>query len=50
VVGLASLGWARPLTSILLSHGTTVASALVSAVRQARSEPLGLPPAGPDLR
>jgi P-type E1-E2 ATPase len=48
VVGLASLGWARPLTSILLSHGTTVASALVSAVRQTRSQPAGAA-AGPDL-
>jgi Cu2+-exporting ATPase len=33
VVGLASLGLARPLTSILLSHGTTVASALVAVQR-----------------
>ncbi|HEU5197675.1 MAG TPA: heavy metal translocating P-type ATPase [Methylomirabilota bacterium] len=28
VVGLASFGFARPITSILLSHGTTVAGAL----------------------
>jgi len=35
VVGLASLGWARPLTSILLSHGTTVAAAVVTAARGA---------------
>jgi heavy metal translocating P-type ATPase len=33
VVGLASLGWARPLTSILLSHGSTVAAAVVTAAR-----------------
>jgi heavy metal translocating P-type ATPase len=33
VVGLASLGFARPVTSILLSHGTTVAAAALSAVR-----------------
>jgi P-type E1-E2 ATPase len=35
VVGLASFGWARPLTSILLSHGTTVAAAVVTAARGA---------------
>ena len=35
VVGLASFGWARPLTSILLSHGTTVAAAMVTAARGA---------------
>jgi len=33
VVGLASVGLARPLASILLSHGTTVAAALVTAAR-----------------
>jgi Cu2+-exporting ATPase len=33
VVGLASLGLARPVTSILLSHGTTVAAAAVTAAR-----------------
>jgi heavy metal translocating P-type ATPase len=33
VVGLASLGLAHPVTSILLSHGTTVAAALVTATR-----------------
>jgi P-type E1-E2 ATPase len=38
LVGLASLGWARPITSILLSHGTTVAAAIVSAARGS-SEP-----------
>jgi len=43
VVGLASLGWARPLTSILLSHGTTVAAAVVTA---ARGAPHPTPPAG----
>src|SRR4029453_5748601 len=35
VVGLASFGWARPLTSILLSHGTAVAAAVVTAARGA---------------
>jgi Cu2+-exporting ATPase len=34
VVGLASFGLASPVTSILLSHGSTVAAALVSAARQ----------------
>jgi heavy metal translocating P-type ATPase len=33
VVGLASFGWSRPLTSILLSHGTTVGAALITATR-----------------
>jgi len=33
VVGLASLGLARPLASILLSHGTTVAAAALNASR-----------------
>jgi heavy metal translocating P-type ATPase len=41
VVGLASFGFARPLASILLSHGTTVAAALVMATRDG-----GPPPAG----
>jgi Cu2+-exporting ATPase len=36
VVGLASLGLARPVTSILLSHGTTVAAAAVNAARPER--------------
>ena len=36
VVGLASLGLARPVTSILLSHGTTVAAAAVTAARPER--------------
>jgi len=31
VVGLASFGLARPLASILISHGVTVAAAIVSA-------------------
>jgi P-type Cu+ transporter len=31
IVGLASFGLARPVTSILLSHGSTVAAALGSA-------------------
>ena len=35
VVALASFGWARPLTSILLSHGTTVAAAVMTAARGA---------------
>jgi P-type Cu2+ transporter len=44
VVGLASLGWSRPLTSILLSHGTTVGAALITAAaggdkRSTPSEP-----------
>jgi len=39
VVGLASFGWARPLTSILLSHGTTVAAAVVTAARGAARPP-----------
>ena len=30
VVGLASFGFARPVASILLSHGTTVAAALLN--------------------
>jgi Cu2+-exporting ATPase len=34
VVGLASLGLARPMTSILLSHGTTVAAAALNAARR----------------
>jgi P-type E1-E2 ATPase len=48
VLGLASMGWARPLTSILLSHGTTVATALVMAARQGRSVPPALPQPAPD--
>jgi Cu2+-exporting ATPase len=32
VVGLASLGLARPLTSILISHGVTVGAALATAL------------------
>ena len=42
VVGLASFGWARPLTSILLSHGTTVAAAVVTAARGAARPPSSL--------
>jgi len=34
VVGLASFGLARPLASILLSHGSAVAAAIGSAVQQ----------------
>jgi P-type E1-E2 ATPase len=33
VVGLASFGVARPVVSLLLSHGTTVAAALLTATR-----------------
>jgi Cu2+-exporting ATPase len=33
VVGLASVGLARPVASILLSHGTTVAAAALTAAR-----------------
>ena len=33
VVGLASLGLARPIASILLAHGTTVAAAAITAAR-----------------
>jgi heavy metal translocating P-type ATPase len=33
VVGLASFGLARPVVSLLLSHGTTVGAALVDAIR-----------------
>jgi P-type E1-E2 ATPase len=36
VVGLASFGLARPMTSILLAHGTTVASAALNAGRRER--------------
>ena len=39
VVGLASFGWARPLTSIILSHGTTIAAAVVTAARGATASP-----------
>jgi heavy metal translocating P-type ATPase len=37
VVGLASVGLARPLASILLSHGITVASAMATVQRLERS-------------
>ena len=37
VVGLASFGLARPLASILLSHGTTVASAMATVQRLERA-------------
>ena len=33
VVGLASFGFARPVASVLLSHGTTVAAALLNSTR-----------------
>lgn len=41
VAGLASFGLARPALSILLSHGTTVAAALVHARRAGTSSPTG---------
>ena len=37
VVGLASFGLARPVTSILLSHGTTVGAAALTAARPGAS-------------
>ena len=46
LVGLASLGWARPLTSILLSQGTTVGAALITAARGGK---IGLPAEPRDL-
>src|SRR5437899_1596945 len=42
VVGLASVGWGCPLTGILLSHGTTVAAAVVTAARGAARPPSSL--------
>src|SRR5262249_22737402 len=39
VVGLASFGLANPVTSILLSHGTTVAAAVATAARPGRPRP-----------
>ncbi len=36
VVGLASFGFARPVVSILLSHGTTVAAAIINTARAGR--------------
>jgi len=36
VVGLASFGFARPVASVLLSHGTTVAAALLNSSRAGR--------------
>ena len=41
VVGLASFGLAQPALSILLSHGTTVAAALVHARRAGALDPAG---------
>jgi Cu2+-exporting ATPase len=43
VVGLASFGLARPALSILLSHGPTVAAALVHARRVGALNPAGTP-------
>jgi manganese/zinc-transporting P-type ATPase C len=45
VVALASFGLARPVTSILLSHGTTIAAAALTA---ARPEPRSTPEHRPD--
>ncbi|HEY7654086.1 MAG TPA: heavy metal translocating P-type ATPase [Methylomirabilota bacterium] len=39
VVGLASFGFARPVLSILLSHGSTVAAAMINAGRPAPAGP-----------
>ena len=39
VVGLASFGFARPVLSILLSHGSTVAAAMVNAGRTGSGGP-----------
>ena len=54
IVGLASFGLARPVTSILLSHGSTVAAALGAAAGGASwlpaRPPLPAPPAGPEGR
>src|SRR5262245_31680648 len=43
VVGLASFGLARPVGSILLSHGTTVAAAIVNTARGDRAAPVKRP-------
>jgi Cu2+-exporting ATPase len=43
VVGLASFGLAHPVTSILLSHGTTVAAALLNTTRAGQRLPLQRP-------
>jgi len=43
VVGLASFGFAHPVASILLTHGTTVAAAIVNATRGASSSTLKPP-------
>jgi Cu2+-exporting ATPase len=43
VVGLASFGFARPVLSILLSHGTTLAAAIVNAARDDRRTTLKPP-------
>jgi P-type Cu2+ transporter len=42
VVGLASMGWARPFASVLISHGATVAAAVATAAGAGRS-PAGRP-------
>jgi P-type Cu2+ transporter len=39
VVGLASLGLARPLTSIALSHGTAIVAALISSSGRSPASP-----------
>jgi P-type E1-E2 ATPase len=46
VVGLASFGFAAPVPSILLAHGTTVAAAMLNAARRGLP-PTQQPPAGP---
>jgi heavy metal translocating P-type ATPase len=43
VVGLASFGFARPVASVLLSHGTTVAAALLNSTRAGRRLTLQAP-------
>jgi Cu2+-exporting ATPase len=50
VVALASFGLARPITSILLSHGTTVAAALLNTTRAGRDLPLQSPATPGDRR
>jgi cation transport ATPase len=46
VVGLASFGFAAPVPSILLAHGSTVAAAMVNAARVRRPY-APRPPAAP---
>ena len=44
VVGLASMGIVRPVMSILLSHGTTVAAALLNTTRSTGVNPVSFVP------